>query len=714
MTKYINCFNHSVTTPEIYQRRFEHDLPEESSLKPSSWQAEATRVAQAALPFFSLYQPFGSVISLTMGSTRFITHLTNLVYAFAAGSWLSGLSELGQMALAALALAATIFNFTLGLFITTGIDILRSAASALSHIYHGELSLALDEAMQMSGSIFYLGIMVTGSLEVALISTLLQAAICLSQAHKEFSQGRFLEGIAKTVLGMIRMHQAGGYIKLIEKRNLLLKVEKLNRLYDRAWKGRAVRHLLDNPLVDLKEQIDDKHVILKGPGEKEYDFGSHFHGHGKGVVKGSNLAFRTVVVNGEEKTELDFKVNHVFKDKIQQLIQEMKGMDASQIKEVLAFAGSHAKGIKISEVAFPLGDRKFGTGYQIDIEGLGSLKVAGDKNYPTLYDKVIVQMDAGKTLFDMHELISFVDLDEALYVSTADDMRRLKMGHLFRTFCPREATPFERSEAFFSLPTDKLQEEMIKKAPKMKEIFEKYLDKMTAHEILPGRVRYAMPGIAKQAHELGGRALTAAVTGAYSDDVLYERVASMISLGMLSSEMRFGNGVNTIGMSSGIDFQTGGADSVFTQMLTARDCKDHTSLSSFYYYSKVQMLISLDALESGSYQYHYDNFGTRLVNGRWFGNTYSMRPSIDEFVSEEQHAAWWDHSSHEVMIKERILPSFFKGVIVRDDKTRDDLLAYLRNRNLVHKNASGTETILDIPVTRFIRVGTTITEELLA
>ena len=156
-----------------------------------------------------------------------------------------------------------------------------------------------------------------------------------------------------------------------------------------------------------------------------------------------------------------------------------------------------------------------------------------------------------------------------------------------------------------------------------------------------------MPGLAKQAHALGARAITAAVTGAYTNNELFDRVASMLKMGMLSTETRYTNNINAKGLSASADFWTGGADRVFAQMITEKNCKDGMGLDKLYYYSKVQMLISLDALETGTYQYPHDSFGTRKVDP-W--SPYTHRPSITEFINHQQNSPWV-YGGHEVMFR---------------------------------------------------------------
>lgn len=264
---------------------------------------------------------------------------------------------------------------------------------------------------------------------------------------------------------------------------------------------------------------------------------------------------------------------------------------------------------------------------------------------------------------------------------------------------------------------------MIQKAPGMKQVFDTYFDKITEAEILPGRIRYRVTGLADEVRSLGGRVLTAAVTGAYWDDQeLYARVASMLSMGMVSSELKDTyhiNGVHGLGS----DYISGGADNVYTQMLTERDIQERLDLRNLYF-SKARLLISLAALETGSNQYYTDSYGNRLRNLHYpWWEFYPSRPNILEFTQQLQSGkpnpsfSMWHWASNyyrnEVMLKERLDPSLFTGIILDTEQTKQGLLQYLRAHNLVQKDSAGNETILRIAVDRFLRVGTFVTKELI-
>lgn len=680
----IEYFKHKIYDPSYYHRQYENDLP--PNPESSSYAETAKRAAHIALPFLSFYQPLGKAISLTMGSLRIVTQGSAVI---------SGdIYKVAQVALALLALAGTLYHFTLGLYITTSADIIANLSQILEALSHQDYHKAAEELLQLLSSGLYLAIMMTGSLEVVLASILIQALVTFYQAREEYAKGRMPEALAKTILGMVRLVQAGQQIQIIQRRNILFK--RYEELADRITNGKKIDHLWAHPLIQAA--YGKQGVILEDGNGNAYDFGTHLHGHGKQLVKGMNVTMK----DHGDYTSLDFKVNHVFRDRLEKIITDMNGYSQDDIKELLGLYGSHATNISVSKQP---GDF-VGENYEINLEGIGKITIGADSDVITLYDKVSIQMEKGKNLYDFHEALSFLNLDDALRQSASEDVERMKMGHLFRMFKPREATLFERTESFFELSLEDFKKEICASSPEMHSIFKKYLPKMELREIVPGRMRYAIDGLSNELSKKGALGLTAGLMGAWTQQEIQERVASILKMGMMSSETRRDNEVGKKGLSWGADYFTGGADSVFTQIVTDKN----KSYNDFAYNSEVRFLISPKALENGTYQYHDDAFGTRKTTQNWFWwlNDYLNRDNIFEFLASERIDF---NSDNEVMIKERIAPEFITGIVVNNAQMKNGILNYLRERNIVQIDQHGNETIFSKPVDQFISVGNSIKKE---
>ncbi len=717
---YINYFKHTFFKPDIYHRRYDLDLAKLSE--------EGKRVALIALPFIGMYRPAGFFLSLGMGSCRILSHLNQAISHEKKGEWKDCFPELGKALFALMSTSASLFHFTTGLFVTTGLDLIQTLPRVKELVHKKDFSEALEQSLQAVASSCYLIFITTGALEALLVFSLVQAVISFYQAYKDLkanqSEKKYLEAISKCLLALIQLYQADGYRKSIQRRNFLLSRKKVQDLMDRAVRGKQARHLINSPLHDLFERLEEKTVILINQ-DGEHDFGSHFHGFGEDLVKGANLTCKKVISGEKELIEVQFKVNHVYREYLDKSFKDLRGISSGKTQEILKYSGSHVEGITLETVdqaPFSL-DKEIYKNHLITLKGLGDISIGASIEAPSLYDRVTVRMDINKTIYDLHEMMAFLDLDIALHLSSAESISRLKIGHLFRTFFPREATPFERQEKFFTLPIEDLKKEILSKVPEMEEIFHDYLENMTMAEILPGRIRYRIKGLAEKAHELGARSLITSVTESFFEsknkETLYTRIASMLKVGLLSEETKSNNHFGYPGWTEN-SYWTGASDSVFTQMITKENIKNKMKLNTLYR-GKARFLISLEALEMGTYQYYGDSLGNRLgplpdYFIGWLENYFS-RPGILEFIKQIQtknsSAPFWPYNRHEIMLKERIDPSFFTAIILDSEKTRFELLEYLRTQDLIQKDLSGKETILNQPIEQFFRVGSQASEELL-
>ncbi len=701
MTNYVNYLLHTTFDPSFYYRNDSNLITE------SPKQSLKERIALVALPFLSLYRPFGATISVSLGTYHTISHLADAISAGSEQAWKKCALRTAQMGFAILTIGATFFHLRVGLLLITGADIARNGFALCLCLYQKQYLQALEKGLELSASAFYLAIMMTGSLEIVLLSLLLQAATCLYQAQKEYRQGgRYPEAVAKMAMGMIRCYQGYQTIEAIQRRNLFLTIQKYKNLAQRIQRGKAVRSLLSHPLIELQKEIQDKRVVLSDAENKEWDFGAHFHGYGKQLVKGENLILQDKMVNGKPVTELTFKVNHFQREKIQELINEIEGMGKKEVTEILQLLGSHATNITIDKeksLYFPF--------KKIGFKGLGSVQIGdSDEGYfsPNLYNRVVVQIESDKTIFDLHELLSMLSLEDAFAISTPEDQEIHKLFFLYHQFAPREATPFERERSSWALSSEQLKQVIIEKSPEMKEVLEVYLPKMEKYEFLPGRMRYQTPGLSEEAYDKGARGVIATVTcwdDEDSNEELYDKVASILKMGMLSEETRISCGMKDEASA----LAAGGADSIFTQVLTERNCREQMSLDDLYYTwaSDVNLLFPLKNLDTGTYQLPYPLGGLRRTDLEdW--SYYLDRQNILEFIEDLQTSP---KPGHEVLFKERMFP---EAILVKNERIRDEVLNALRDRDIVQLDAEGNERILNIAIDRFFRVGEIITEELIA
>jgi len=691
MNNTIKYYLHKGFTPSYYFRQVNNDIEDETNT--------LSRVSKIGFQFLFLYKPAASFCNISLSTIRTASNFSKCLKRIQAQNFDDGLfTDAYSTSLSIISLAGTYFNFRIGVYLTTISDI----SSNLFQIYHliikQDFEKAFEVLLQTINSLLYLGIMFTGSVEITLASLLIQAIIQLKQASKEFKQGRYLETAANLILTAFKINESNSQLSIIRRRNTLLQIQKYRDIQSRIKAGRDINELYDHPLIELVDKINENKIILKDANGKELDFGAHFFGYGKDQVKGMNLSFKK---EGND-IELEFKVNHVHRDKLAKIIEELKSSNQNDLNDLLKICKSHSTQISFSKKNSLKSDSySEPEDLVIDLKDIGSLSIGGSKDFVGLYNRVKVKLKSGKSLYDMHEILAFFDLNKVLKASAQEDIERMKLGQIFRMCCPKAATLFERSDNFFSLSIDKLKEKIIKLAPEMHENFQKYLPRIELREILPGKMRYAIKNLSDELYDLGARNITSVLTGAYTDKSLCERIVSIFKVGALSNETRRYANIVANGISSTADFLSGGSDSVFTQLVT----KNNKSYSEMWYSGQVRLLYSLKALDTVSYQYHSDNYGNRNLDSWWWGNSYLNRPNIFNFVKKETD---YYQGSNEIMIKERIAPEYIEGMVVKSDSVKSKIIDALDVANLLKIDELGNKTIFGKSIDAFIQVGDAI------
>jgi hypothetical protein len=590
-----------------------------------------------------------------------------------------------------------IYSIRPPLFIGTICDIAYNAVN-LSQNHSKETSLKITiHVIENLGSLLYLGTFFTPSYNLRVLGALTHGTACLIGARELYQEKDYLNAAVKALVVAYFFYQSYQlYCTSYAVKGILNKYPILAK---NLLNEKNLYHLWGHPLLNY---------VRRSPGHRPYfffknrpyfffknrfyDLGKNFFGYGKGLIKGMNLQFKS----GKTRI-LEFKLNHVFREKLQGAIEELQNIPKSDQKLLLSWRGSDAREIVIEKVPEYLdGKYRVGISYKIAIPDLGAVFVGASKVYPTLYNRVQVHVHHTRGLYDFHKLLSFVGLEETFQHSMNMDIERMKLGHLFRVFSPRQATLLERSTRFFDLPVDQLRQEMIRLDPKMETIFKDFLPKMELGEIVNGRKRFVIKGLADELRKRGAKELTSALTGTYGSEESLDRVASIVQMGMLSSELRFNGGFPIKGLSTTADFETGGCDSVFTQLAT----KSSPGYSHFGYGGEIRFIFSLDALETGSYQYHYDEFGVKNMFS-FMRDIYLSRPDIFSFVQEEVKRFG---KGNELMVKERLSPDFITGIIVRSEKMKIELIKKLREYHLVRMGLDGQEWVNRVPLSKLIRV----------
>jgi len=203
-----------VVTPSslaYYYRQFSNDW---KYITPfNSWGKKAKRYALVALPFLSLYRPFGRAISFCMNTTREMSCVFQTQKAIDRGDGRMISIALLQTSIATAALAGTVFGNVYGMAITSGHDVLINAHELLQQLSNEQYSEALTSLMHLTNNSLYLAFLLNGSLEIIVLSLLAQVVIEAYQSQDEFRKDHFLEGFAHIAMAAIRGSQLRPQLK---------------------------------------------------------------------------------------------------------------------------------------------------------------------------------------------------------------------------------------------------------------------------------------------------------------------------------------------------------------------------------------------------------------------------------------------------------------------------------------------------------------------
>ena len=165
--------------------------------------------------------------------------------------------------------------------------------------------------------------------------------------------------------------------------------------------------------------------------------------------------------------------------------------------------------------------------------------------------------------------------------------------------------------------------------------------------------------------------------------------------GALSTQDRFQVGITIVGDSSGEDLRTGGGGAVFARMITKNMPK---TPKSYPLHGKLQILYDLRLVERVGYAYGADKYGTKEQK------EYANRANIVELTKQYQNDPW-RAKGNELCINHRIGPEFIKGLLVENDKQKDELIKLLTAEGLLTVNIKNETCFNGIPIDQFIHVG---------
>lgn len=243
-----------------FHRDYQNDFPKTENKEESF---SATRVAKVALPFLALYRPFGQVLGLGLGVMRTATSLKDCLTAedykqFSMASF--------QTSLAVLSVAGTIFFHPVGMAINT----LSDMGANVYHIYEagmqGDMFVVSKEMMRTANNVFYLALLLTGSIQLQIASFGLQVLVESISSYDEWKKGNILEAVGHVGMSLVRMNQSATSIAEMQKNRQIIPISV-------ATEKAGSSQMPSSPLILSKgRDIDSNYAFLK---EQHQEYFSH-------------------------------------------------------------------------------------------------------------------------------------------------------------------------------------------------------------------------------------------------------------------------------------------------------------------------------------------------------------------------------------------------------------------------------------------------------
>lgn len=459
-----------------------------------------------------------------------------------------------------------------------------------------------------------------------------------------------------------------------------------------------------HPLYDLESVLDQ---IAQNSNLSLSRHGVKISGLDSGDVKRGSISFRKRSVDGQEKIQANFRVSTHTRNNLETTLamieRDLNGFIDSLPEDLKAnvqifrgipdgyqgevngdFKQDLSKGLVIGQDAI-----------EIRFPGIGKVKI-GARNEPlALFNRVVVETDAnqppGEAINQIQSMLSALGIGYALSEEIPEEFERKKIAFLFHTFFPREAYQMEHRQYFYECSLDTLKESIIETVPLMREIFLKYLenpDLLRMEEVAPGYSVLTISDLADQMREVGA----VGVMSGYSGEI--SNLVKVILGGALSSRERFESGLSkAIGASSIQDHETGGANYVFTRVLTKKmmDAKQKKvnydnpeappvmesacQVDRFPFSGEIQLLYDLSVVNQGGHAYKRDKYGSKREKD------YAGRSNLIEFCENLDK----NSVSNELMLFERIPPEKLKKILVRSEFAKESLIEELTQAGLVEE-----------------------------
>jgi hypothetical protein len=388
---------------------------------------------------------------------------------------------------------------------------------------------------------------------------------------------------------------------------------------------------------------------------------------------GPGLEFQFKLRTGEDIRSVEEKIKAAGARKAPLLREQMSFENGAYIVNTKKHHRVKAKYSHVNARIFNSDDKKF------------SLEIVGDQGAQALRGAVRLRVygDGASLNANMAEALAMAGLGPVLEDSTTTTQAR---ANQMRALWQRDP---KKAQEFAQISIDKLPQSQLDAALKAVHVDPKKAAAMASREVFPGHFTAVNPAQADEYRKLGVKYLFAGVGS------LESVLKILTGDGLMSTLERFDRGILVNGASSAEDIETGGADYVFTRMVT----KDAGATQIDY------------AFASGQYQIQIDP--QILERTDWFAypsDTYGNTESssfVDRKYGEELMKSLVRHGSsyatnNEVMFHRGISKESFSGILTQSEHARSQLITALKE--------AGVERIGGKPLNKAVKVQTRMIE----
>lgn len=246
-------------------------------------------------------------------------------------------------------------------------------------------------------------------------------------------------------------------------------------------------------------------------------------------------------------------------------------------------------------------------------------------------------------------------------------------------------------------PPDREAERAYKRARylwhhKIENVDDKILERLERQEVFPGYHTIVEPGKHREYREISPLCIYHEITGSDSLAIL---LAIFKAGGLLSSHERYRRGFHANGLSSDTDFMTGGADCVFTRIVTDEGLKllpeGDSNLSN--YPGACTIVFRPRILDRTDwYTYRHDQFGTVA------SPEFEQRPSPSALLRDEVERGF--SSGNEQMFRTGISSEDFLAIVFISESDREAAIRLFRAKGVEEINGKPLEEFFAVAGTR--------------